>query len=76
MDDSDKFANKTNLRSSLPERAKSANLVPFFMRAWWLKDFVESEAISFGEHSTRTSLMFSTHTDPMCDASNTDTNIL
>jgi len=64
------------MRSDSKIREDVADLVPFFLRAWWLRDRVENEDVNFGEYSNSTLPLFALHSDPMCDASNIDNYLL
>ncbi len=59
-------------RSSAKRRVEIADDVPFFLRAWWLRDRVENSLISFGAFPSTTLPLWSLHSDPMCDAANLD----
>jgi hypothetical protein len=60
-------------RADCVYRREIAGSLPFFMRAWWLRDRVENEDIVFGDGDGETMPLWSSHSDPMCDASNVDT---
>jgi hypothetical protein len=64
------------MRADLKIRNEVADLLPFFLRAWWLRDRVENQDINFGEHSNATLPLFALYSDPMCDASNIDNYML
>ena len=55
-------------------RLLSAELVPFFLRAWWLRDYQESGDIVFGAFPSGTVPLWCLHSDPQCDAANIDQN--
>jgi len=59
-------------RSSVTRRSEIADFVPFFLRAWWLRDRVENSLISFGAFPSATLPLWSLHSDPVCDAANLD----
>jgi len=58
--------------SSVRTRAQTASLVPFFLRAWWLRDRLSSSDLVFGDYSIATLPLFSMHSDPVCDVANMD----
>lgn len=57
-------------------RRDVAGHVPFFLRAWWLRDRKEYENIVFGSGATATMPLWCLHSDPLCDASNIDSSVL
>lgn len=63
-----------NPRSSAKVRKEIAQTLPFFLRAWWLRDRVRKNEPMFGEGSSYTFPGWSMHSDPICDAANTDYN--
>jgi hypothetical protein len=60
------------LLASASLRAEFANSVPFFIRAWWLRDRTANNDLDYGEFNTGTSPLWSLHSDPICDAANMD----
>jgi hypothetical protein len=46
-----------------------AHLVPFVLRAWWLKDNKEYAELNFGEEDGLKGDLWSRHSDPICDLS-------
>jgi hypothetical protein len=67
---------EVRMRSDLKIRAEIADLLPFFLRAWWLRDRIENEDINFGQQSTSSLPLFALYSDPMCDAANVDNFML
>jgi hypothetical protein len=65
--------NDISVRSDCVRRAEVAHTVPFFLRAWWLRDRVGFEDIEFGLNGEATHPLWSLHSDPICDAANIDT---
>ncbi|HEY9679200.1 MAG TPA: hypothetical protein V6C76_14420 [Drouetiella sp.] len=59
-------------RSDVNKRAEIADSLPFFLRAWWLRDRSEYADLYFGEGYFATMPMWCMHTDPFCDAGNSD----
>jgi len=53
-------------------RAALANRLPFFLRAWWLRDREENADLYFAEGVFSTMPIWCVHTDPFCDAGNSD----
>jgi hypothetical protein len=56
-------------------RAAVANTVPFFLRAWWLRDREQNAQLNFGQGTGFTLPLWSLHSDPTCDAANVDAHI-
>ena len=52
----------------LAERELEANELPFFLRAWWMKDYAESADLQFQQDQTVTFPLGALHSDPFCDA--------
>lgn len=65
--------NERSVRSDCVRRAELADLVPFFLRAWWLRDRAGFENLEFGLAGESTHPLWSLHSDPICDAANVDT---
>lgn len=63
-------------RSDAVLRAQVADDLPFFMRAWWLRDRICCQELVFGEQSSSTRPLWSAHSDPLCDTSNMDIYLL
>jgi len=61
-------------QSDLP-RKKTATQVPFFLRAWWLKDYELDSDISWHSPNWLTLPVFSLQSDPICDAGSVDFDI-
>ncbi len=59
-------------RSDSLRRAAVADQLPFFLRAWWLRDRMQNANVVFGEHNNATVPLWSLHSDPVCDSSNID----
>jgi hypothetical protein len=62
--------------SDLKVREKVADILPFFLRAWWLRDRSENDDINFGHSSSATLPLFALYSDPICDAANIDNFML
>jgi len=58
------------------ERANTANLLPFFLRAWWLRDRSDYASLNFGDCLLTTGPLWCIHSDPLCDAGNIDSFLL
>ena len=54
------------------ERLKTASVLPFFLRAWWLRDFALSADIDFHVDVTVTGPVWSLYSDPMSDTGSLD----
>jgi hypothetical protein len=50
----------------------SAQRVPFFLRAWWLRDYQETADLTFAEAGAVTGGIWAMYADPLCDLSNWD----
>lgn len=72
MSTSDTSEDVNTARSSSKRRLELADAVPFFLRAWWLRDRVENSSISFGAFPSASLPLWSLHSDPICDAANLD----
>lgn len=72
MNKKNKISTVGPARASAERRAELAGDVPFFLRAWWLRDRVEMDSINFGAFPTTTLPLWSLHSDPLCDAANLD----
>ena len=59
-------------RCDAVKRAEVADQLPFFLRAWWLRDRIETEGLGFGEGGAATTPLWLLHSDPICDAANID----
>ena len=53
-------------------REQTAELVPFFIRAWWLRDFEDSADIVWPSTAYVTGAIWSLHSDPLVDAAGLD----
>jgi hypothetical protein len=63
-------------RADSVRRAEVANTVPFILRAWWLRDRAFTHNLNFGGGvGAKTLPMWSSHSDPLCDAANVDINL-
>jgi hypothetical protein len=60
---------KLTLNSS---RHQTADLVPFFLRSWWVKDYTPAPEIVWQNPEWLTLPLFSLQTDPFCDAGSID----
>lgn len=56
-------------------RLDNAHEVPFFLRAWWVKDYERPEEIRWQAPDWLTLPLFSLQSDPFCDAGNLDLDI-
>jgi len=53
-------------------RQEEADELPFFLRAWWLRNFIENEGLVWTKESGVTSPLWSLHSDPLCDVGTVD----
>lgn len=53
-------------------RQSCADRLPFFLRAWWLREFEESCDLTWPEPGQVTGAVWSRHSDPLCDAAGVD----
>jgi hypothetical protein len=53
------------MNSDLKIRTEAAELVPFLVRAWWLRDRIGYQDVNFGEHCSSTLPLFALYSDPM-----------
>ncbi|HEY9772528.1 MAG TPA: hypothetical protein V6C81_01830 [Planktothrix sp.] len=59
--------------SVISRRKAQADGVPFILRSWWMRDFVEEIEQQFFEDPTLLSLpIWSLHSDPKCDSGGVD----
>jgi hypothetical protein len=58
------------------QRGEVAHTLPFFLRAWWLRDRLGNEEMAFGGGNGSTLPLRSAHTDPICDVANADSVVL
>lgn len=49
------------------DNSQLANLVPFFLRAWWLRQTSEYADIMWGEPDNICAPLWSKYSDPICD---------
>lgn len=49
------------------DKSQTAHLVPFFLRAWWLRNTSEYADLSFGEPDNISAPLWSKYSDPICD---------
>jgi hypothetical protein len=54
------------------QREKTAAILPFLIRAWWLRDFEESRDITWPTAGFLTGAIWSQHSDPLVDAAGMD----
>ncbi len=73
IDDAEKESSSGEEEHS-SRRLELADSVPFFLRAWWLRDYQENSDIVFGAFPTGTVPLWCLHSDPQCDAANIDQN--
>lgn len=62
------------LDSSL--REKDADELPFLLRAWWLRNYLEYDGLVWSSDLGVTSPLWSLYSDPMCDISSVDQSLL
>jgi hypothetical protein len=65
-------ASSSDEHQSLAGRRETASEVPFFLRAWWLRNYAENSDIVFGSFPSGTVPLWCLHSDPQCDAANID----
>ncbi len=53
-------------------REERADQLPFFLRAWWMRDYLESDGLQWTADSGVTSPLWSLHSDPLCDVGSVD----
>jgi hypothetical protein len=53
-------------------RENQANEMPFILRAWWLRNFLEAEGLVWAPDLGVTSPLWSLYSDPMCDVGSLD----
>lgn len=56
----------------LSKREQAADRVPFFLRAWWLREFKQETNWKVSTHKFITGPLWSSHSDPLCDQGNLD----
>jgi hypothetical protein len=54
------------------DREQVAHLVPFVLRAWWLRNYKEYEGIEWHTDIPITGPFWSMYSDPFCDQGNSD----
>ncbi|HEY9679220.1 MAG TPA: hypothetical protein V6C76_14520 [Drouetiella sp.] len=66
----------SNVRTGIESlREKQANELPFILRAWWLRKFLESEGLIWPKELGVTSALWSLHSDPLCDVGSVDQHL-
>lgn len=53
-------------------RQRQADDLPFFLRAWWLRNFLEAEGLVWSQDLGITSPLWSLYSDPLCDVGSVD----
>jgi len=53
-------------------KEKIAGLLPFMLRAWWMRDFKDYEEIEWHTEMSITAPLWSWQSDPLCDQGNMD----
>ncbi len=56
-------------------REKQADEMPFILRAWWLRNFLETENLVWAPDLGVTSPLWSLYSDPMCDVGSVDQHL-
>jgi hypothetical protein len=64
---------KTDNREQV--RSLTADQVPFFLKAWWLKDQKSQADLVWPDQNWLTLPLFSLQTDPGCDAGGIDFDV-
>ncbi len=64
-----------NLHSMPSSRFETADQVPFFLRTWWLKDYIRADDVVWQNSNWLTLPLYSLQTDPYCDAGSIDFDI-
>ncbi len=65
-------ASKMDVSEKFSTREEKAEELPFFLRAWWLRNFVETEGLVWSPDSGVTSPLWSLYSDPLCDVGSVD----
>lgn len=58
--------------TGLPWRLKTAAEVPFALRAWWLREFMEYSDLIWCGDARITGPLWSNYSDPLCDMGSLD----
>jgi hypothetical protein len=56
-------------------RVEGADALPFFLRAWWLRDRKHNDDLMYGAGNTATLPIWNAHSDPLCDSANVDSSL-
>jgi hypothetical protein len=56
-------------------REEQASEMPFILRTWWLRNFVEAEGLVWSKDLGVTSALWSLYSDPMCDVGSVDQHL-
>jgi len=56
-------------------REQQADEMPFILRAWWLRNFLECEGLVWAKDLGVTSPLWSLYSDPMCDVGSVDQHL-
>lgn len=56
-------------------RLQTVESVPFFLRSWWLRDYQVEADMIWQQPNWLTLPVFSTYSDPVCDAGNVDSDL-
>jgi hypothetical protein len=56
-------------------REEEASEMPFILRTWWLRNFVEAEGLVWSKDLGVTSALWSLYSDPMCDVGSVDQHL-
>jgi hypothetical protein len=59
-------------QAPVTSRQSQADRLPFFLRAWWLRDFELDEELVWPESSHVTGAVWSTQSDPLSDVAGID----
>ncbi|MBS1955901.1 MAG: hypothetical protein JST89_17080 [Cyanobacteria bacterium SZAS-4] len=68
----DSAINGAELGENSSTRQERADQLPFFLRAWWMRDFLESEGLLWTADAGVTSPLWSLYSDPLCDVGSVD----
>lgn len=60
------------IRSDAIERSEVAHTLPFFLRAWWLRDRDINADVVIVYNNVSSLPLWSSHSDPFCDATTLD----
>lgn len=64
-----------NQSDDISAREEEALQMPFILRAWWLRNFLENEELVFAKDLGVTSPLWSLYSDPLCDVGSVDQHL-